>query len=553
MVIAPGELVAGQYRLIRLLGQGGSAMVWLAHDEKADVDMAIKLYGSVDDNGMEEFRKEFKLAYRLNHPNLLNVGHLDVCDNIPFLVMPFCEKGSVASKVGKFTEEEIWQFVENVSCGLAFLHSQHPPIVHQDIKPDNILMTNDGRFVITDFGISRSFQTRRSIYTRSVNSGTIAYMGPERFSENPMIVMASDIWSFGMTLYEVVTGDVLWEGNGGCAQLNGARLPYFSRQMSPELSLLIQSCLNPQTWNRPSAAQIHRYAETRDPSELPLAPHPAAPDEPSYVSNDTTTVRRTVDPSSAHSTSFLGLLTSYLKPLLSNRRYQLAAAILLAVIVVGFGIARLLGDARNDNMSTQPSIAATDTLTAADTLSATSATQVKTADNNSSTTPASTGKTQSKRQESTEKVIIYRTDPSARTTTGGSSSGSNTTSASKSAASGKSASSGTSSTAKTSSYSAAQDDADFRNCKTAADFSNYLSKYCPGGRHCDAARRALSSSNLGDVVNGGNDATQPSNQGNSTPQHNPERPATKVNKTDVHVNFGGADRQMPPRIGRRRR
>ena len=552
MVIAPGEVVAGQYRLIRLLGQGGSAMVWLAHDEIADVDMAVKLYGSVDENGMEEFRKEFKLAYRLNHPNLLNVGHLDVCDNIPFLVMPFCEKGSVASKVGKFTEEEIWQFVENVSCGLAFLHSQHPPIVHQDIKPDNILMTNDGRFVITDFGISRSFQTRRSIYTKSVNSGTIAYMGPERFSENPMIVMASDIWSFGMTLYEIVTGDVLWEGNGGCAQLNGARLPHFSRQMSPELSLLIQSCLNPQTWNRPSAAQIHRYAETRDPSELPVAPSPAAPVQPSYVSNDTTTVRRTADPSSAHSASFPGPVTSQLKAFLANRRYQLAAAILLAVIVVGFGIARLLGDARKDNTATQPSFAATDSLPVADSLSATTASQVNTVDN-SSATPASTGKTQSHRQESTEKVIIYRTDPSARTATGGSSSGSNTTSAHKSAVSGTSASSVTPSTAKTSSYSAAQDDADFRNCKTAADFSNYLSKYCPGGRHCDAARRALSSSNLGDVVNGGNDATQPSNQGNSTPQHNPERPATKVNKTDVHVNFGGADRQMPPRIGRRRR
>jgi hypothetical protein len=241
-----------------------------------------------------------------------------------------------------------------------------------------------------------------------------------------------------------------------------------------------------------------------------------------------------------------------LKPLLSNRRYQLAAAILLAVIVVGFGLARLLGDARKDNTATQPSFAATDSLPVADSLSATTASQVNTVDN-SSATPASTGKTQSHRQESTEKVIIYRTDPSARTATGGSSSGSNTTSAHKSAVSGTSASSVTPSTAKTSSYSAAQDDADFRNCKTAADFSNYLSKYCPGGRHCDAARRALSSSNLGDVVNGGNDATQPSNQGNSTPQHNPERPATKVNKTDVHVNFGGADRQMPPRIGRRRR
>jgi serine/threonine protein kinase len=174
--------------------------------------------------------------------------------------MPYCAHGSVNRQIGQMPEQEIWKFVLDVSGGLAFLHSQQPPVVHQDIKPDNILVTSDGRYVISDFGISRTFRTKMSRTNNSSSSGTIAYMGPERFSEKPMIVLASDIWAFGMTLYEVMTGDVLWEGMGGCVQLNGARIPAISRRFSPELANLVTSCLAAETWNRPTATQINEYA-----------------------------------------------------------------------------------------------------------------------------------------------------------------------------------------------------------------------------------------------------------------------------------------------------
>ena len=226
----------------------------------ADIDVAIKFYGILDEKGIDDFRNEFKIAYRLRHPNLLNINHFDVYENCPYLVMPYCANGSVNHQIGKMPEHEIWKFILDVSGGLAFLHSQQPPVVHQDIKPDNILVTSDGRYVISDFGISRTFRTKMSRTNNSSSSGTIAYMGPERFSEKPMVVLASDIWAFGMTLYEVMTGDVLWEGIGGCVQLNGARIPAISGRFSPELAKLVTCCLAAETWNRPTATQINEYA-----------------------------------------------------------------------------------------------------------------------------------------------------------------------------------------------------------------------------------------------------------------------------------------------------
>ena len=260
MNLAEGSIFAEHYQLVRQLGHGSFGDVWLAHNVLADIDVAIKFYGTLDQKGIEDFRNEFKIAYRLRHPNLLNINHFDVHENCPYLVMPYCANGSVSRQIGQMPESEIWKFVLDVSGGLAFLHNQQPPVVHQDIKPDNILITSDGRYVISDFGISRTFRTKMSRTNNNSSSGTIAYMGPERFSEKPMIVLASDIWAFGMTLYELMTGDVLWEGMGGCVQLNGARIPTISGKFSPELANLVTSCLAAETWNRPTATQINEYA-----------------------------------------------------------------------------------------------------------------------------------------------------------------------------------------------------------------------------------------------------------------------------------------------------
>lgn len=272
----PGLEIAEHYRLVKPLGNGGSGSVWLAQDLLADIDVAMKFYGSFDDFGLSEFRKEYKLGFKLNHPNLLNIRHFDVYENCPYLVMTYCKNGSLARKAGKMNEEEVWRFVENVASGLAYLHSQRPHIIHQDIKPDNILIDDDGSLLITDFGISRKFLSTQAkmMSTTSASqtsAGTMPYMGPERFSENPMVIMASDIWSFGMTLYELITGELMWEGMGGCAQLNGAKLPNKVNELPKLLSLLVKACLEQEPWNRPTAAQIAKFAKTRDLADLNIS------------------------------------------------------------------------------------------------------------------------------------------------------------------------------------------------------------------------------------------------------------------------------------------
>lgn len=354
MQLSEGLIVAEHYKLLRLLGQGSFGDVWLAHNLLADIDVAIKFYGTFDQKGLEEFRNEFKIAYKLHHPNLLNINHFDVFENCPYLVMPYCENGSVSRQVGQMPESEIWKFILDVSGGLAFLHSQQPPVVHQDIKPDNILITSDGRYVISDFGISRSFRTKMSRTNNVSSSGTIAYMGPERFSEKPMVVLASDIWAFGMTLYELMNGDVLWEGMGGCVQLNGARIPAISGNFSPELIRLVTSCLAAETWNRPTAAQIHEYAtaylQKRTIPPLPVhqespkpeavvTPKPVITPQPKPQPSPTPYhPQRSHSSSSSHGEESLFALPDFLKSPTVKRGLLIAAALIVAILLITGGV-----------------------------------------------------------------------------------------------------------------------------------------------------------------------------------------------------------------------
>lgn len=352
MTFKEGNIIAEHYQLKKQLGQGSFGDVWLANNLLADIDVAIKFYGALDQKGIEEFRNEFKIAYKLHHPNLLNISHFDVFENCPYLVMPYCENGSLSHRIGQMPESEIWKFILDTSCGLAFLHSQKPPIVHQDIKPDNILITSDGRYVISDFGISRSFRTQLSSTKNNINSsGTLAYMGPERFSEHPMIVLASDIWAFGMTLYEAITGNILWEGMGGCVQLNGARIPTIS-DTTPELARLVSACLSAETWNRPTAQQIYDYAAAHiQHKQLPQLTHgPQESPKPEPVTiphkqNICQPVRPVISPTpaprpyaksrqQANQTSD----TSF-NPL--TKRILIAVAALLGIIIIGVGITSL--------------------------------------------------------------------------------------------------------------------------------------------------------------------------------------------------------------------
>lgn len=280
----PGTLFDDRYLLKELKGRGSFGEVWLATDQQAGIDFAIKIYVAMNPQGLEDFRKEYQLSCNLINSNLLHVNHMGVChqDSCPYLVMPYCPRGS-ASMVGLMDEQMMWKFLHDVANGLAYLHNQTPPIVHQDIKPDNILQTQAGDFVITDFGISK--QMRGTMHsTRNDTSGAVAYMGPERFGRQYQSIKASDIWSLGATLYELASGQLPFEGRGGAMMNAGAEIPDLPGRFSTELNDVVRSCMARDPWDRPSASQLVDMCVSRAVGSVSKAA-PVAPPAASAVSS----------------------------------------------------------------------------------------------------------------------------------------------------------------------------------------------------------------------------------------------------------------------------
>ncbi len=297
MQYSEGYLLDNRYQLERFIGSGTFGEVWVAIDKATDIEVAIKVYVSMDEKGLQEFKTEFQISFELNHTNLLHANYLGVNseDKRPYLVMPYCPDGSVTKYAGNMSEEDLWRFIRDVAAGLAYLHSKQPPIIHQDIKPDNILILKNGDFVVTDFGISKQLRATLRKSALSLNSaGAISYMGPERFSKQYQAVKASDIWSLGVSIFELATGELPFCGMGGSLLKQGAEIPELPEEFSEMLNMVCQSCLAKAPWERPTAAQLSDFANkvingdspkpvwiaSEDESEVPATQVPAASAQP---------------------------------------------------------------------------------------------------------------------------------------------------------------------------------------------------------------------------------------------------------------------------------
>ena len=269
MELQENVLIKDRYRLLEERGRGSFGEVWRARDEVTEAEVAVKIYIALDKQGLKEFTEEFKVANGLNHPNLLHADYYDICENRPFIVMPYCPESAV-SLVGKMDEGRAWKFLRDVSAGLSYLHGKD--IVHRDIKPDNIMQDREGNFLISDFGIStRMRSTLRRNSTREMSqkdiAGTIGYMAPELFTKKPESVKATDIWAMGASLYELLSGELPFMGQGGVMQLHGAETPELEDKYSKDLQAMLESCLSKDTWERPTAEQLSDYAVKRQKGE----------------------------------------------------------------------------------------------------------------------------------------------------------------------------------------------------------------------------------------------------------------------------------------------
>lgn len=289
-----GQLFDNHYKLIRPLNtEGGTADVWLALDtttvsDKDALDkapflddaklseigllVAIKIYkpkNALDIEGERRFREEFVIVFNCNHANLIHPAYFSIFEETPYLVLPYCQRGSSELLIGGFVkDDDLWRYIHDVAAGLNYLHHCNPPIIHQDVKPANVLIDDSGHYALTDFGISakrfKQLNNNSDDDYYEEQSGTFAYMAPERFIDGNTPSAESDIWAFGATLYELLTGHVPFGEDGGLVQPDGkVSLPFKDVRISDDIKRLICACLNKNPSERPTAEQLLNAANQK--------------------------------------------------------------------------------------------------------------------------------------------------------------------------------------------------------------------------------------------------------------------------------------------------
>jgi eukaryotic-like serine/threonine-protein kinase len=209
-----GTVLAGRYRLLGLLGEGGMAVVYRAHDDVLDRDVAVKLLRrqyATDADFVRRFRQEARNAASLGHPNIAPVFDTGVDDGREFIVMQLVDGPNLEQVIkerGRVPVSEALRITLAVAEALQAAHDRG--IVHRDVKPGNILLTPDGTVRVVDFGIARALTDARTT-TPGLLMGSVQYCSPEQVLGED-VGPASDIYSLGIVLYELLTGARPFDG-----------------------------------------------------------------------------------------------------------------------------------------------------------------------------------------------------------------------------------------------------------------------------------------------------------------------------------------------------
>ena len=242
----------GRYRILRQIGIGGMATVHLAHDTELDRQVALKVphrdprYG---DEVLERFYREARAAATLHHPNICPVYDVGKIDGIDYLTMAYVEGQSLAQRLGEFVAGPVDRTVVLVQTLAGALDEAHRQgVIHRDLKPGNVLLNLRGEPIITDFGLARRLDRNDDRLTElGTVMGTPAYMSPEQVrGQSDAIGPASDIYSLGIILYELLTGHVPFEGTVGTvmAQIVAPEPPPSPSHWRPDLDPRLEAiCL----------------------------------------------------------------------------------------------------------------------------------------------------------------------------------------------------------------------------------------------------------------------------------------------------------------------
>ena len=217
----------GRYHILEKLGEGGMAVVYKAYDTRLEREVALKIIRrnafspDVLDRVLKRFDREAKSLAKLTHPNIVPIIDYGEYESNPYLVMPYLPGGTLKQRLkeqGRMEWREAARLLAPVADALAYAHEMK--LIHRDVKPSNILLTAQGKAMLTDFGVAKVLdeEITQDLTGTSATVGTPAYMAPEQVMSKTVDHRA-DIYSLGVVFYEMLTGRRPYEADTPMAVL----------------------------------------------------------------------------------------------------------------------------------------------------------------------------------------------------------------------------------------------------------------------------------------------------------------------------------------------
>lgn len=262
-----GQKISDRYQIIKSIGEGGMANVYLAYDTILDRNVAVKVLRgdlATDEKFVRRFQREALSASSLSNPNIVEVYDVGEDNGEYYIVMEYIEGKhlkSLLKKRGKLTVPEVVDIVLQITNGLSVAHDSY--IIHRDIKPQNILILDNGLIKITDFGIAVAMNATQLTQTNSV-MGSVHYLPPEQASGKGA-TLQSDIYSIGILMYELLTGKLPFKGDNAVEiALKHLKEPMPSiRDENPDIPQSVENIILKATAKNPK----NRYADAREMHE----------------------------------------------------------------------------------------------------------------------------------------------------------------------------------------------------------------------------------------------------------------------------------------------